>query len=76
MDFSQDYFLCDSCQNKDFTRIYKFSISFHGVNFSDELIYDEVTDEIYECTKCNKSFTVDQIKEGLAETKKRRKTKF
>lgn len=76
MDFFQDYFLCDSCQNKDFTRIYKFSIGFHSVNFSDELIYDEVTDEIYECTKCNKSFTVGKIKEGLAEIKKRRKTKF
>ncbi len=76
MDFFQEYFLCDGCQNRDFTRVYKFSIGFHGVNFSDELIYDEVTDETYQCTKCNKIYTVDQIKEGLAEIKKRGKTKF
>lgn len=71
MDFTRDYFLCDSCQNKEFTRIYSFSILFHGVNFSDELIYDESTDEIYRCMKCNKTFTRDQIEERLTELRKR-----
>jgi len=71
----QDYFVCDSCRNRDFTRIYNFSIRFYTVNFSDELVYDRLTDEIYQCTKCNKTFTKEQIDNVLAEFKKRRKTK-
>ena len=69
----QDYFLCDGCQCKDFKRIYHFSVRFHGVNFSDDLIYDKLTDELYQCTKCNKTFTIDQIEEGLAEFRQKRK---
>jgi ribosomal protein L37AE/L43A len=75
MDVMQDYFVCDSCRNRDFTRIYNFSIRFYTVNFSDELVYDRLTDEIYQCTKCNKTFTKEQIDNVLAEFKKRRKTK-
>ena len=75
MDFIQDYFECDGCQNKDFKRIYNFSLRLHGVNFSDELIYDKLTDEIYQCTKCSKTFTIDQIEKGLNGIKERRKAK-
>ncbi len=75
MDFIQDYFLCEECQNKDFKRIYNFSLRFHGVNFSEELVYDKITDEIYQCTKCAKTFTIDQIEEKLAERKKLRRAK-
>jgi len=71
----QDYFVCDSCRNRDFTRIYNFSIRFYTVNFSDELVYDRLTDEIYQCTKCNKTFTREEIDGVLAGFKKRRKTK-
>ena len=71
----QDYFVCDSCKNKDFTRIYNFSMRFYTVNFSDELIYDKLTDEIYQCTQCNKTFTKEQIDNLLVEFKKRRKTR-
>ena len=71
----QDYFVCDSCGNRDFTRIYNFSIRFYTVNFSDELVYDRLTDEIYQCTKCNKTFTREEIDGVLAGFKKRRKTK-
>jgi hypothetical protein len=73
MELVQDYFLCDSCRNRDFKRIYNFSIRFHGVNFSDELIYDKMTEEIYQCTKCSKTFTNAQIDEALAEFKRQRK---
>ena len=73
MDTIDDYFSCDLCQNKDFKRVYNFSIRFHGVNFSDELIYDERTDEQYQCTKCSKTFTVQEIEEGLAYFKRKRK---
>jgi hypothetical protein len=69
----QDYFLCDGCSNKDFGRIYNFSLRFHGVNFSDDLIYDQLSEEVYQCTKCQKIFTKKQIEEGLAKIKKRRK---
>jgi len=75
MEVMQDYFICDSCKNRDFTRIYNFSMRFYTVNFSDELIYDKLTDEIYQCTRCNKTFTKEQIDNVLAEFKKKRKTK-
>ena len=38
MEELRDYFLCDSCNNKDFRRVYRFSLRFHRVNFSDGLI--------------------------------------
>ncbi len=73
MEVSHDYFLCDSCQNKNFTRIHSFSIRFYGVNFSDDLIYDKLTDEMFQCTKCGKTYTKQQIEEVLAEFKKIRR---
>jgi ribosomal protein L37AE/L43A len=75
MDVMQDYFVCDSCSNKEFTRIYNFSMRFYKVNFSDELVYDRLTDEIYQCTRCNKTFTKEQIDNALTEFKKTRRTK-
>jgi hypothetical protein len=72
-DYVEDYFLCDSCENKDFKRIYNFSLRFHGVNFSDDLIYDKLTHEIYQCTRCHKTFSMIEIMEGLAKIKARRK---
>jgi hypothetical protein len=75
MEYIRDYFLCDGCQNKDFKRIYTFSLRFHGINFSDDLIYDSLTDEMYQCTTCHKIFTKDQIDEGLMEIKAKHKMK-
>ena len=75
MNLSQKYFLCDDCQNRDFKRIYNFSLRFHRINFSDELIYDRLTDEIYQCTQCSKTFTKDQIEEGLITIKRKYKKK-
>ena len=68
-----DYLLCDSCANKDFKIIYNFCLRFHGVNFSDDLIYDEVTEKIYQCTKCHKTFKKKYIEDGLAKLKKKGK---
>ena len=75
MEIIQDYFLCDDCQNKDFKLIYSFKIEFHGVNFSEDLIYDKVTDELYQCTKCKKTFTSDQVDGVLNAIKQKRKGK-
>lgn len=69
----EDYFLCDECENRDFKRIYNFSIRFHGVNFSDDLIYEKITDERYQCTKCQKIFSITEIEEGLDAYKRKRK---
>ncbi len=69
----QDFFLCDACNNKDFNLVYNFSLRFHTVNFSDDLIYDKLIDERYQCTKCKKTFTKKEIEEGLSELKRRRK---
>lgn len=75
MDIFQDYFECDECRSKDFTRIYSFSMKFYTVNFSDDLVYDKLTEERYRCTRCNKVFTQEQIETTLAEFKKIRKNK-
>lgn len=73
MESVQDYFLCDECDNKDFKPIYNFSVKFHGVNFSDDLIYDMETDELYQCTKCLKTFKKDHIESKLIDFKNLRK---
>ena len=73
MEEFREYFLCAECNNKKFKRIYTFSFLFHGVNFSDELIYDEITDELYQCTKCSSTYSMEQIKSSMAEIKKKRK---
>ncbi|MBW2027742.1 MAG: hypothetical protein JRH06_02650 [Deltaproteobacteria bacterium] len=73
MEFVQDYFECDACQNRKFMKVYEFSMRFRGVNFSDEFFYDKVTDEMYQCIACNKIFTKDQIEEGLLSFKRIRK---
>jgi hypothetical protein len=71
----QDYFLCEECANKDFKLVYNFSLRFHGVNFSDDLIYDRLIEEIYHCTKCGKVYSKKQIEDGLDEFKRKRKGK-
>ncbi len=73
MEEIRDFFECESCGNREFKRVYTFSLRFHGVNFSDDLIYDKIIEELYECTKCQKKFTLDQIEEGLDKIKKVRK---
>ena len=75
MDVIEEYFVCDSCQNKDFKRICSFSLRFHRINFSDELIYDRLTHERYQCTKCQKTFTLDQIEKCMMEIKNSYKKK-
>jgi hypothetical protein len=67
MDIIEDYFLCDKCENKNFIRIYNFSVQFRRVNFSDDLLYDEVTGEIFQCTHCKRTFSRRQIEEKLKE---------
>jgi len=75
MNSIQEFFVCDSCENKDFKLVYNFSLLFHGVNFSDDLIYDKIIAERYQCTQCHKTFSKDQIEIGLAELKRKQKTK-
>ena len=72
MNIIKDYFLCDKCKNKNFIRIYNFSIQFRKVNFSDELIYDETTEEIYQCSHCKQTFSKQQIEGELKKIKGKR----
>ena len=46
MDCTRDYFVCDNCENKDLKIVYNFSVRFYKVNFSDELIYDQLIEEL------------------------------
>jgi hypothetical protein len=68
-----DYFECDKCRSREFTRIHNFCLRFHGVNFSDDLIYDRVSAEVYQCTQCGKRFSREEIEDGLAEFRKKRR---
>jgi len=69
----RDYFLCDNCQSKNFSLVYTFSVRFHGVNFSDDLIYDKIIEELYQCTDCQKIFTKKQVEAALMDLRKARK---
>jgi hypothetical protein len=69
----RDYFVCENCRNKDFRVICNFSLRFHKVNFSDDLIYDDLSEERFQCTQCQKTYTKTEVQEGLAELRKRRK---
>ncbi|MBN1101888.1 MAG: hypothetical protein JXL84_00590 [Deltaproteobacteria bacterium] len=73
MDAMQDFFRCGDCQNKDFRQVFNFSIKFRTVNFSDELIYDRITDEVYECTRCGRTFTRDEVERSLSNFKRNRR---
>jgi transposase-like protein len=73
MDDILDFFVCDACSNKDFNLVYNFCLRFHGVNFSDDLIYDKIVQERYQCTACKKTFTKNEIEEGLSGLRKKRK---
>ena len=64
-----DYFLCDKCRCKDLQLIYNFGLRFRKVNFSDGLIYDELTEEKYQCARCKKEFTKKEIEEALTKIK-------
>jgi len=70
-----EYFLCDACECRDFKQIYNFSLKFHGVNFSDDLVYDRITDEIYQCVNCSKTYSKDQIEEGIQSIKAKNKNR-
>jgi ribosomal protein S27AE len=75
MDYKHEFFKCDKCDTTDFKRIYNFSLRFHGVNFSDELIYDRLVNEKYQCVNCGKTFSMVEIEEALDRIKKRYKKK-
>jgi hypothetical protein len=72
MDVIQDVFCCGACHNVNFRQIYTFSIVFQTVNFSDELIYDKLTRESYECTQCGKIYPMEEVEERMREFKKER----
>ena len=67
METIKEYFLCDKCKNKNFIQIYNFSTQFRRVNFSDDLISDNVIEEIYQCTHCHSTFSKYQIEARLKE---------
>jgi predicted nucleic-acid-binding Zn-ribbon protein len=70
----RDYFECERCGNRNFRAVYTFSLKFHKVNFSDELVYDRINEERFECTKCGAMYSMEQIREALRQIKRRRKS--
>jgi len=73
MDDILDFFVCDACSNKDFSIVYNFSLRFHGVNFSDDLIYDKIVEERYQCTACKKTFSQKEVADALSRLREERR---
>ncbi|KKN28303.1 hypothetical protein LCGC14_0855390 [marine sediment metagenome] len=65
----KEYFVCISCGHTQFSKEYTFSIEFHPVNFSDNLIYGKEREEIYVCKECSHKVSYKEIKQGLREIK-------
>jgi hypothetical protein len=74
MDVIRDFFSCSACQCRTFRQVYRFSIAFHTVNFSDDLIYDRLTEESFECTQCGKIYSKEEVEEKLRQFKKMRRS--
>jgi len=70
MEEFQENFKCDVCGNSDFSLVYNFTLRFHRVNFSDDLIYDRRIEEVFVCTGCGKRYTKADIEDGLAGLKR------
>jgi hypothetical protein len=51
-------------------------VKYRKVNFSDDVIYDEVTEELYQCTHCQKIFAKHQINSRLKEMEAERLRSF
>ncbi len=69
------YFECKKCGNKEFRPVYSFCLRFYKVNFSDDLLYDKINEEKFECTKCNTKYTREEIQNILQQIKQQRKGK-
>jgi len=73
MEEVKEYFTCDKCGGRDFFPRYSFSITLKKVNFSDDLIYDRLTEECYECKGCGECISESQISDGIREIKRKHK---
>jgi len=51
-------------------------VSFRTVNFSDDPVHDEIKEEVYQCTRCQKTFTKNQIDVGVKEMISQRRKSF
>jgi hypothetical protein len=69
----REYFVCDKCGSKDFLPRHSFVIELKTVNFSDDLIYDKIIEECYECKGCGECIKQDQIDAGLRELEHKHK---
>jgi len=50
-------------------------MTFQKVNFSDDLIYDRLTEESFECAQCGKIYSKEQVEEKLREFKQLRRSR-
>jgi len=72
-DTFKEEFTCVHCKHTRFSREYIFFMRFQEVDFSDDLVYDRVTEEIYMCQKCGKRTSLEDIKQGLRDIKAKHK---
>ena len=74
-DITREYFSCASCGHIRFSKEYVFSMEFKNVDFSDDPVYDRVTEEIYVCKgcKCRHKISLGEIIERLREIKAKHK---
>ncbi len=70
-DLVHEYYICPQCGNNYFKRVYTFSIKLRKVNFSDDPVYNKITEEFYECIKCKDLTNIDTIEEGIRNIKRK-----
>lgn len=60
-------FTCEDCKCQEFDKEYEFFVDFKNVNFSDDLVYDKRTEEVYVCKNCGKKYAHDFIQNKIEE---------
>ena len=71
MDEVIEFFECDECGKRNFQLVYSFYLRFHRVNFDNQLIYDKIVKETYQCINCGKTYTREDIEQSLDNIKKK-----
>jgi hypothetical protein len=69
----KEYFTCDKCGSQNFFTRNSFAILLKKVNFSEDLVYDHITEECYECKECGECINRGDIDDAIREIKRKYK---
>jgi transcription elongation factor Elf1 len=58
-------FSCPFCNGLEFEKVFKFSVDFKNVNWTDNIVYDINKEELYICRMCGEKFTIEYMQESM-----------